>query len=137
MDGTVKLYDKESPSPICTLAASSKSPFTQIDWNNQSVDTIGGVDRDKWYVWNWRAGKLQASAGTLCEASGFNWSYSHPNLFTVHSSSEVLLWDTDHLGIGCLQLQETAPIQDVTWLGDQPSCLIASGGNLIFWNINT
>jgi len=137
INGTIKLYDKSSSSPVCTLSAGSKAPFHQIDWNNMQEQYIGGVDNGKWYIWDWKMGKLLSSAGSLCNATGFNWSYSNSNLFTIRSSSEVLLWDTDHLGTGCLQLQQKSKIQDVTWLGDQSCCVIASGGSLIFWNINS
>jgi len=137
IDGTVKLYDRNSSVPVCTLSSSSKFPFHQMDWNNQSVNLIGGVDRGKWFVWDWKMGQIASSAGTLCEATGFHWSYSHKNLFSIHSSSEVLIWDTNHLGVGCDQLQRRTRIHDSTWLSDNPCSITATGGNLIFWNINT
>jgi len=137
IDGAVKLYDKSSSSPICSLSSASKLPFHQMDWNNQAVNMIGGTDRGKWYLWDWKAGKIFASGGTLCEATGFHWSFSQRNLFTVNSSSEALIWDTDHLGVGCSQLHQKSRIHDVTWLGDNACCVVASGGNLIFWNIVT
>jgi len=134
-DGTIKLYDKVSSMPLCTLASPSHLPLSQISWNNQSSDLIGAVDRGKWYVWNWREGKMIASGRSMCEsgATGFQWSFSHQNLFTVYSHSEILLWDMNHLGIGCQQLQPPAQVQDVTWMGDEACTVFASGGSLTFW----
>ena len=91
---------------------------------------------EKWYVWDWKAGKIFASSRTLCDATGFNWSFSHHNLFTVNSNNEVLLWDTEHLGVGCHQLETRSKVEDVTWIGDEPCCITATGGTLVFWNIN-
>ena len=134
-DGTLKLYNKGASSPLCTLASPSKQPFQQISWNPNTPEQVGGADSSKWYVWDWRGGKLLESASTQCEAAGFQWSLSHPNLFAVHSRSEVLLWDMNHLSVGCQQFTQPQPIQDVAWLGDEACAVIASAGALTFWRV--